>query len=278
MRGAYLVEYVLGCLHCHSERNWDVLGAPPVNPLGAGRNCDIREGMPGVAGQGRLPDGLCFPNITADEETGIGTWSDKDIIRAMREGQRPDGAALFPIMPWLIYRDLADSDAAAVAEYVQGLKPVNYPQPQRKQVLKNSYRDAMAVGGEPAPPAPPPSDDELATGRYLAQVARCGFCHTPRDSTGSPRPEKAWTGGALFDNGYVQLRSSNLTPHPDGLGNTTRQDFINLVRQRGNGQAVDPAGNTVMPWVAYAGMTDADLGAIWAYLQTLPPASDTPGR
>ena len=273
-RGDYLVNQVLGCLHCHSERDWNVLGAPPLEPLGAGRDCSKRTGLPGVAGQGELPAGLCFPNITADVETGIGTWSGEDIVTAMRQGLRPDGGALFPIMPWLIYRDVADSDADAVAAYIRTLKAVERVQPGRRQVLEARYREAMAAGGEPPPASPPDESDELAKGEYLARIARCGFCHTPRDAENRPREDRFWAGGGRFQNAAGEIRSSNLTPHPDGIGEMSRDDFIALVRLRGDGRAADPGTNSVMPWVAYAGMTDADLGAIWRFLNSLPALPD----
>ena len=65
--------------------------------------------------------------------------------------------------------------------------------------------------------------------------------------------------------------STNLTTHEEGIGDMSRDGFIALFRDQGSGRAVAPADNTVMPWIAFAGMTDEDLGAIWAFLQTLPP-------
>ena len=89
-RGTYLVEHVLLCNDCHSERNWSIYGGPPMPPLGAGRPCMTRDtasiGVRVSAGQGNFPGVLCIRNITPDPESGIGNWTDGEIIRAMREG------------------------------------------------------------------------------------------------------------------------------------------------------------------------------------------------
>ena len=117
----------------------------------------------------------------------------------------------------------------------------------------------------------PPETDRVAYGAYLAQIARCKFCHTPRDAPGQSQPEKAWTGGAKYPVPGRDIYSTNLTTHPEGIGDINEEDFVALFRARGSRISVDPVNNTVMPWVAFAGMTDEDLGAIWAFLQTLEP-------
>jgi hypothetical protein len=122
-----------------------------------------------------------------------------------------------------------------------------------------------------SPATTPPATDQIAYGAYLAQIARCQFCHTPRDAPGQSQPEKAWTGGARYpDSAGGYIYTTNLTPHEEGLGNISREDFIALFRTRG-GRVPAGESNTVMPWVAFAGMTDDDLGAIWAMLRTLEP-------
>ncbi len=77
---------------------------------------------------GRLPDpglGIFYPpNLTPDPETGLGKWSEADIIKAVRTGVRPDGRQLVPIMPYHSYAKLTDADAQALASYLKSLKPV----------------------------------------------------------------------------------------------------------------------------------------------------------
>jgi len=74
--------------------------------------------------------GIIFPpNLTPDSETGLGTWTAGEIIRAVRAGERPDRRILAPAMPWRAYAALNDEDAAALAAYLQSLEPVANPVP-----------------------------------------------------------------------------------------------------------------------------------------------------
>ena len=133
-RGKYMAVNVLQCVDCHSERDWSLYGGPPVEPIGAGRACMTRETIAaGVnAGQERFPGRMCIRNITPDVETGIGAWSDGEIIRAARQGVNRDGEGLFPIMPYFIYRHVADDDIEAVVAYLRTLEPVRSIRPERQ--------------------------------------------------------------------------------------------------------------------------------------------------
>lgn len=86
--GEYLVKHVLLCNDCHSERDWTLYSGPAKPPLGAGRPCMDKHTKPvGINfGTGGFPGRLCIRNITPDVETGIGGWSNGEIVRALREG------------------------------------------------------------------------------------------------------------------------------------------------------------------------------------------------
>src|SRR5262245_43018108 len=99
-RGRYLAEGPLGCISCHSQRDETRYGRPVSGPLGAGGVCFTEEY--GFDGQ------LCPPNITPDPETGIGGWSDGEILRAFREGIDRDGEGLAPVCPYEDSRHLSD--------------------------------------------------------------------------------------------------------------------------------------------------------------------------
>src|SRR2546423_553496 len=121
-RGKYLVDGVNGCFGGHTDADWSKPGAPPV----AGR-----EGSGHVWSDQNLP-WLIAPNITADQETGIGTWSDDALARAIREGIGHDGRALFPIMPYPEYRKMSDEDLASVIAYLRTAPPVHNQLPTTK--------------------------------------------------------------------------------------------------------------------------------------------------
>ncbi len=96
VRGEYLAKSLLGCTACHGA---DLAGGTP--PFFA-------------------------PNLTPDKATGIGTWSKEDIVRATREGRRPDKSRMGPVMPWATsYRNLTDDDMYNVIAYLRSVAPVS---------------------------------------------------------------------------------------------------------------------------------------------------------
>ena len=59
-----------------------------------------------------------------------GKWSEADIIKAVRTGERPDGRVLAPVMPYHSYGRLTDADARALVSYLKSLKPVRHQAPK----------------------------------------------------------------------------------------------------------------------------------------------------
>jgi len=278
-RGHYLAETVALCAHCHSAPNNAIDGRPPLVANYAGIDCPVwgkDENPRGKDSADFVTSKLCEPNITPDPATGIGGWSKADIIRAFRDGLRPDGTPLHPNM-WLNLHHVSDEDADAIASYIQTLPPVVHEQPGRGRVLSDRIHKVSLASLPPSPAKTPDRSDEVAYGKYLTDIGRCRYCHTPNDAPGRERKGKAFTGGARYWVGGRYLPGArvidtpNLTTHPEGLGTLSRTGFIALFRARGSGNKVTLATNTVMPWVTFSNMTDQDLGAIWAYLQTVPP-------
>ena len=111
-RGKYLAS-IMDCGGCHTPGAFS--GKPDMSRWLAGESVGFE--IPGM--------GIFYPpNLTADRQTGIGAWSESDIIKAVRTGVRPDGRELAPAMPWRAYAALNDNDARALAAYLKSLKPV----------------------------------------------------------------------------------------------------------------------------------------------------------
>jgi hypothetical protein len=109
-RGDYLVNSVMGCFFCHSDRDWKApWGRRPL------RLAKVLGTVSRWAGK------LFARNITPDRETGIGSWSDDAIARAIREGVDNEGKTLFPIMPYQNYRSLSDEDLASLVVYLKSI-------------------------------------------------------------------------------------------------------------------------------------------------------------
>lgn len=111
-RGEYL-SHTMVCVECHTP---GVLSGGERGPDLAGS--EVGYGIPflGV---------FHGPNLTPDVETGLGSWSEDEIVTAIRTGERPDGRILAPVMPWRSFAKMTDEDAYALAAYIKSLAPVS---------------------------------------------------------------------------------------------------------------------------------------------------------
>ena len=100
-------------------------------------------------------------------ETGLGAWTDGEIMRAVREGVDHKGNGLFPIMPYFIYRDVADDDMRAVIAYLRTMQPVVSVRPERQ--INFPLNLLVRTWPEPydSPAEVPDAADRIATGEYL---------------------------------------------------------------------------------------------------------------
>ena len=269
--GKYLVNHVTICFDCHSERT----GAYGL-PFKPGR-----EGVGGFVWDQRIgfPGTLAASNITPDPETGLGRWTDGEIVRALREGVDREGKALFPIMPYGHFRNLADDDAAAIVAYLRTLKPQRYEKPAKSLNVPLNFIEKFVPEPVPGPVPIPDRNDRLAYGKYLTTIANCIECHTPKDDRDQPIPGMELAGGWTMHAPDFTVRTTNLTPHPDTfVGRATKEEFIGRFRSMGFTTETAPQAtqgrNTLMPWISYSGMTDEDLGAIYDYLRSVPPVEN----
>jgi mono/diheme cytochrome c family protein len=117
-RGLYLTT-IMGCNDCHTSGTF--FGAPNFEKKLAGSEL-------GWVG----PWGTTYArNLTPDMETGIGKWSEDDIVKTIRTGQRADGTTVLPPMPWPMYTNLTDDDVYSIAAYLKSLPPVVHKVPDK---------------------------------------------------------------------------------------------------------------------------------------------------
>ncbi|NIL94169.1 MAG: c-type cytochrome [Woeseiaceae bacterium] len=122
-RGEYLVE-LLGCGACHTDGALE--GVPDFDKSLAGSRIGIAYNNPlGID----KPGVLYPPNITPDEETGIGTWSDTQIERAIRAGLGRHAGRRIAVMPWQGYAKITQEDVDAIVAYLRSIKPVRHKVP-----------------------------------------------------------------------------------------------------------------------------------------------------
>src|SRR5271157_1944544 len=112
-RGRYLVT-IAGCSDCHTPGA--LVGAPDMKRYLGGSNVGFSIPTQGVfVGQ----------NLTPDKETGLGNWTDEQIVTAIRKGKRPDGSELSGVMPYAALSHLTDEDASAIVAFLRSLPPVS---------------------------------------------------------------------------------------------------------------------------------------------------------
>jgi len=143
-RGKYLVG-LGGCNDCHTPGYF--FGKPDMSRFLGGS--DVGFEIPGLGV-------FVAPNITPDKETGIGSWSAKQIVAALQTGVRPDGRILAPIMPWHAFAQLTAGDVQAITAFLQSLKPVSnkVPGPFGPGEKVSSFTFRILPPGETAAAAP----------------------------------------------------------------------------------------------------------------------------
>ncbi len=258
-RGTYLAEHVSGCTDCHTLFKNGPNGQEPVATMkGAGQIFPL----PGFPGR------LVASNITPDPETGIGTWTDDQLARAIREGIGHDGRTLFPLMPYSHFRHMTDEDLASVVVYLRSLPAIRNPLPATDVHFPVKY----LVRGVPEPISGVVQADlstPVSRGNYLVEIAVCSECHTPLKQ-GRPELPMKFAGGQIFEEPSGKIASANITPDATGIEDYTEETFLKAMR---TGYVGKRQLNTLMPWQFYSGQTDEDLKDIYASMKTVPAVS-----
>jgi len=254
-------------------------GLPPQSPSAQGDpgqggyifalagGCGCHMGQAGFLAGGMPfegPFGVVYAaNITQDPATGIGNWSDQEIIDAIRLGHGPDGEQLFPVMPYPTFSHMADEDVQNLVAFLRTAPPIENAVPERQLNVEAPPFSPMA----PPPAAAPGSG--VARGEYIVTaISHCGDCHTPFNPDGSPDFSKFLAGGVV--EGQI---APNITPHDGtGIGAWSEQDIVNLLKTGQRPGNEPPVGGLMALSIegGYKDMTDADAGAIAAYLKTVP--------
>ena len=261
-RGEYIVRNASVCGHCHSGDPKNADGS-----LSGGR--EFHNWRIGTARA---------TNLTPDPETGLGAWSDAEIVRALRNGQSRDGRLIALIMPYEWFHGMSDADAFAVAHYLKSLPPVRNEVRQSPNLV---FRIGRALLLKPRPatavssPAREPSPEY---GRYLAlHVGLCADCHTPRKGLLAKADQSRLFAGTSNPPKGFPANLSNITSDVEtGIGGWSESQFLQTMRT-----GVNPAGvhlHPFMPWPEMRRMSDDDLRALFLYLRTTKPIRNRVAR
>jgi len=244
-RGEYLVT-AGGCLSCHRGQ---------------------REGIQdSLAGGLAIPTdfGAFFaPNITPDPLTGIGDWTAREFLLALKHGRSPEGSFYFPAFPYRAYAGLSDEDALAMGAYLMTLEPVSNSVPDA-EVPFWLNRWAMAGWNSLADWRQPEreefADSVLARGAYLARhLGHCSECHTPRDGLGIPEYGRDYAGASIGDETIEAIDAEALADWT-----FANFDIFLLLGLKPDGEFVGGDMNEVIEYNT-SRLTDADRDALAAY-------------
>ncbi|MDB5413867.1 MAG: alcohol dehydrogenase [Rubritepida sp.] len=212
---------------------------------------------------------IVTPNITPDDETGIGRWSEAEFTRAMQFGIRRDGAHLYPAFPYPNYTRVTRQDISDIYAYLRTVPPATNVVDRDTLPFPFNIRAAMAgwnllffTPGEFRPEAG--RSEVYNRGAYLVEgLGHCGTCHTPRNLLGADSTRQTFEGGNL-----LSWFAPNITGDTRrGIGGWSVQEIVEYLKTGRNARsaASGPMAEVVMD--STSRMNEADLTAIATYLK-----------
>ncbi|MCB0706558.1 MAG: c-type cytochrome [Saprospiraceae bacterium] len=217
-------------------------------------------------------------NITRHETEGLGRYSDGQLMYLLRTGVKKDGNFCPPWMP--SFPLMGDEDLEDIIAFLRSDDPMTAPSDKAQPAPQPSFlvKALSYVAFKPLPypekeiVAPPPSD-QLAYGKYLMNgLIGCYECHSADFKSNvalTPESSVGYYGGGnplIGPDGEI-VPSANLTPHESGLKGWTRDQFEAAVRS-----GKKPDGGTLNPAMPpHPMLTDEEIDAMWAFIQTVPP-------
>jgi mono/diheme cytochrome c family protein len=251
-KGEYLTK-AADCAACHT--------APGGKPFAGGRAF-------------KLPFGTIYStNITPDQETGIGRWSDAEFVRALHRGIARNGEDLYPAFPYRAYALLSTDDVLAIRAYLSTLRPVTardvdntliFPFNQRYMLRAWKLLFLPAKQWEPSAA----HDAVWNRGSYLAEaLAHCGDCHTPRNMMFATKSSRKYA-GAVVDG----WKAYNITSDSEtGIGawsDAEIERYLSSGHAPAHGSAGGGMGEAID--LSLRHLSYEDIAALTRYLRTIP--------
>ncbi len=250
-------EYVFnasGCASCHSSP--DATQAEKL-VLTGGRSIPSPFGT------------FYAPNISMDKVNGIGAWSEKDFVNAVRHGVSPKGKHYYPSFPYTAYANMTDQDIADLWAYFKSIPESSKPSIDHDLPMYVRWRRPIAFWKllnkrEPITELDS-SDAMVQRGSYLVEtLGHCGECHTPRNFIGGLQYDY-WLGGAKNPAGRGMI--PNITP----TKLTWETEEIVEYLASGFTPDFDVAGGHMADVVENTSkLTEEDRRAIAEYLKAIP--------
>lgn len=267
--------------------HWEDLGAPDLangeQVFWAG-GCVSCHAAPGAEGDAKLvlSGGLALkspfgtfhvPNISPDEQAGIGTWTLAQFGDAMIRGVSPEGEHLYPSFPYGSYARLTPKDVNDLYGYLKTLPksasvapPHDLPFPYDQRSLLGGWK-LLFYSDKPRVTVDT-KDPKIARGQYLVEgPGHCGECHTPRNALGGFERDR-WLAGAPNPEGEGTV--PNITPGSKAIGGWSAGDIATYLETGFTPDFDSVGGSMVEVQKNMARLPAADREAIAAYLKAVP--------
>jgi len=220
---------------------------------------------------------LYSANITPDMRTGIGSWTNDQFFVALHEGIAPGGVHLYPAFPYPDFTQISRTDSDALFAYLKSVKPVSATPPPNRLVFPTNIRATMIfwnllyLDNTRFKPDPSKSAQWNRGAEIVNGLGHCGDCHTPKNVLFADKAGKTLQGETIDSWFAANLSGSRR----DGLGSWTAAEIAEYLKTGHNryGRVTGPMQEVVQ--ASTSAMTDADRGAIAAYLKSLPPVAES---
>ncbi|MCO6187719.1 cytochrome c [Rhizobium sp. L1K21] len=242
--------------------------------------CHTNDEAKPMAGDYPLPTpfGTIYSaNLTPDDQTGIGSWTDDDFYRAMDEGKRPDGTRLYPAFPYTHFTIVTREDSDAIFAYLKTLEPVHqevdppdFPFPLNIRLAMMGWNMINFEDREFVPNAD--KSAEWNRGRYIAEgLGHCAMCHSPKNLIGAEKTgSEAYTGG-MAEGWFAPALRKDLNA---GLDDWSKEELVEFLKYGRNGHtaAFGPMSEVISKSTQH--LTDDDVAALSTYILDLPQDED----
>jgi mono/diheme cytochrome c family protein len=250
-RGAYLAR-VGNCMGCHTTRGG--------KPYAGGRKMSTPFGV------------FVTPNITPDDDTGIGQWDEEDFWQAMHHGKSKDGRYLYPVFPYIEYTKVTRQDSDLIFAYLHSLPSVAQNNPPHK--IDSPYDNQWLLFlwrawyfKEGVYESDSSKSEEWNRGAYLVQgLGHCNACHTSRNVWGASQDGEL-TGGEIM--GTYWYAPSLISPLEAGMGDWSIETIVELLSTGITSHAVTSGPMATIVRQSLQHLSADDMRAMAVYLQSI---------
>ena len=164
-----ILSHFAGCYGCHTSKN--------NTEFSGGYEIRTKYGI------------FITPNITRDNNHGIGNWTESEFIKAIKTGVSPQNTPYYPSFPYVWFQKMSEEDIIKIFEYIKSLTPDNKKREKHNLKFPYNFRNLIwiwkilneKISHSSETIILKNNNNLLSRGKYLTEVVgHCGACHSPR--------------------------------------------------------------------------------------------------